>query len=41
MKGEATSCADRKRKDLNRSGSVLVQCHFCASSEDDALTLDC
>lgn len=39
MKGEATSCAVRKHKDFNRSGSVLLQCNFCATriSEDEAL----
>ncbi len=39
MKGEATWCAVRKRKDFNRSGSVLLQCNVFATSisEDEAL----
>ncbi len=39
MKGEATWCAVRKRKDFNRSGSLLFQCNVFATSisEDEAL----
>lgn len=35
MKGKAASCRDGNRKEFNSSGSVQVQCHFCATSDSE------